>query len=121
MNGAIRGDDIFQRGDIVNSARLALHLILGLVHPACFCYVAEHFSLFGNDDGAFLRDIVFFNGDNVLRSIHHKGHRFSVEHIPPWTLLFKKFIVSKGKRFRQHEGACGIRHEGVDVDGAGIV
>ena len=34
VNGAIRGDDILQSGDIVNSARLALHLILRLVHPA---------------------------------------------------------------------------------------
>ena len=121
MNGAIRGDDIFQRGDIVNSARLALHLILRLIHPAGFYNRLKHFALFGNGDSAFLRDIVFFNSDDVLRSIHHKGYRFAIKHISPWTLLFKKFVISKGKRLRQHEGACGIRHEGVDVNGAGIV
>lgn len=83
--------------------------------------MAKHLALFGNGDGALLRDIVFFNSDDVLRSIHHKGNRFSVEHIPPRALLFKKFIISERKRFRQHEGACGICHEGVDVDGAGVV
>lgn len=121
MNDAIRGDDIFQCGDVIDSPRLALHLVLRLVHPACFHYVAKHLALFGNGDGALLRDIVFFNSDDVLRSIHHKGNRFSVEHIPPWTLLFVKFKIPKRKRLWQHEGTCGIRHEGVDVDRAGIV
>ena len=121
VDGAIRGDDIFQRGDIVNSARLALHLVLRLVQPACFCHVAEYFALFGNGDGAFLRDIVFLNRDNVLRSVHHKGNRLPVKHISPRALLFHQFVISKAQGFRQHEGACGVCHEGVDVDGAGVI
>ena len=121
VDGTIRGDDIFQCGNVIDSPRLALHLVLRLVQPACFYHVAEHLALFGNGDGSFLRDIVFLNRNDVLRSVHHKGHRLSVKHISPWALLFHQFVISKAQGFRQHEGACGVRHEGVDVDGAGIV
>ena len=66
VNDAIRGDDILQSGDVVNSARLALHLILRLVHPAGFCNRLKYFALFGDCNRSLLRDIVFLHCNHVL-------------------------------------------------------
>ena len=121
MNDAIRGDDILQSGDVVNSVRLALHLILRLVEATGFCHMAEHLALLVDGDGAFLHRVVLGHGDNVLGAIHHKGYRLIIQHITPGTLLFIQLVISKAQGLRQHEGPCGIRHEGVDVHRAGIV
>ena len=121
VNNAIRGDDIFQSGDAVNSARLALHLILRLVEATGFCHMAEHLALLVDGDGAFLHRVVLGHGDNVLGAIHHKGYRLIVQNVTPGTLLLIQLVISKAQGLRQHEGPCGIRHEGVDVHGAGIV
>ena len=121
VNDAIRGDDILQSGDVVNSARLALHLILRLVEATGFCHMAEHLALLVDGDGAFLHRVILGHGDNVLGAIHHKGYRLVIQNITPGTLLFIQLVISKAQGLRQHEGPCGIRHEGVDVHGAGIV
>lgn len=121
MNDAIRGDDILQSGDVVNGARLALHLILWLVEATGFCHMAEHLALLMDGDGAFLHRVVLGHGDNVLSAIHHKGYRLIIQNITPGTLLFIQLVISKAQGLRQHEGPCGIRHEGVNVHGAGIV
>ena len=121
VNNAIRGGDILQSGDVVNSARLALHLILRLVEATSFYYMAEHLALLVDGDGAFLHRVVLGHGDNVLGAIHHKGYRLIIQNITPGTLLFIQLVISKAQGLRQHEGPCGIRHEGVDVHGAGIV
>ena len=121
VNDAIRGDDILQSGDVVNGARLALHLILRLVEATGFCHMAEHFALLADGDGAFLHRVVLGHGDNILGAIHHKGYRLIVQNVTPGTLLFIQLVISKAQGLRQHEGSCGIRHEGVDVHGAGIV
>ena len=72
-------------------------------------------------DGAFLHRVVLGHGDNVLGAIHHKGYRLLIQNITPGALLFIQLVISKAQGLRQHEGPCGIRHEGVDVHGAGIV
>ena len=77
VNDAIRSDDILQSGDVVNGARLALHLILWLVEATGFYYMAEHLALLVDGDGAFLNRVVLGHGDNVLGAIHHKGHSSS--------------------------------------------
>ena len=83
--------------------------------------MAEHFALLVDGDGAFLHCVVLGHGDNVLGAIHHKGYRLVIQNITPGALLFIQLVISKAQSLRQHEGPCGIRHEGVDVHGAGIV
>ena len=53
---------------------------------------------------AFLHRVVLGHGDNVLGTIHHKGHRFVIQNIPPGTLLFIQLVISKAQGLRQHEG-----------------
>ena len=66
VDGSVRGNNIFQCCDLINSARLALHLILRLVHPAGFCNMAEYFALFGDCNRSLLRNIVFLHCNHVL-------------------------------------------------------
>ena len=120
-DGAVQRDDIFFRRDFVNRARETFHFVYGLVGFFRLSDGREHFAGLGDRNDAFLGNIVLFDGDNSVGSVHLEFYRLAVEDITVGGLHFDQFVIPEFQGFGHHQSAGGIGAVHINIHRRGVI